>query len=45
MDLDDILITDHTRQDHMSIFKVVLEMLEQSGLTLKHSKCAFFNQR
>ena len=43
--LNDILITCHTRQEQMSNFKEVLERLEQSGLRLKCSKCAFLQPK
>ena len=43
--LDNILFTGRIRQEHMSNFKEVLERLQQSGLRLKRSKCAFLRPK
>jgi len=40
--IDDILITGHTRADHIWNLQTVLTRLREFGLKLKKSKCQFF---
>ena len=39
--LDDILIAGKTEQDHLAILEKILSRLQNAGIRLKHSKCAF----
>ena len=39
--LDDILVTDHTTQEHLKSLDEVLRKLEEGGLVVKKSKCEF----
>jgi len=39
--IDDILVTRKTNKEHLKNLDEVLSRLEQSGLRLKRSKCAF----
>ena len=39
--LDDILITGLTDEEHLGTLEEVLARMEQAGLHLKKSKCAF----
>jgi hypothetical protein len=41
--LDDILIYNRTREEHLSHVRKVLEFLRQAGLYAKIQKCEFFN--
>ncbi len=39
--LDDILVTGRTDEEHLATLEKVLDRMEQAGLRLKRSKCAF----
>ena len=39
--LDDFLIAGKTEQDHLAILEKILSRLQNAGIWLKHSKCAF----
>ena len=39
--IDDILVTGKTEQEHLETLERTLSRLEQAGIRLKHSKCAF----
>ena len=39
--LDDILIAGKMEQDHLTILEKILSRLQNAGIRLKHSKCAF----
>ena len=39
--IDDILITEHTNQEHLDHLHEVLQRLEKGGMKLKKSKCVF----
>ena len=39
--LDDILIAGKTEQDHLTILEKILSRLQNAGIRLKRSKCAF----
>ena len=41
MYLDDILVTGSTKEAHLRVLEKVLSCLEQAGLRVKQSKCAF----
>ena len=41
MYLDDILLTGATVEEHLQLLEEVLSQLEEAGLQLKKSKCAF----
>ena len=42
--LDDILVTEKTREEHVTNLRLVLKRLDQAGLKLDNQKCEFFNQ-
>ncbi|XP_039291150.1 uncharacterized protein K02A2.6-like [Nilaparvata lugens] len=42
--LDDIFITGKNDEEHIKNLKAVLSRLEDSGLTVKRSKCSFFQE-
>ncbi|XP_062400896.1 uncharacterized protein K02A2.6-like [Sardina pilchardus] len=42
--LDDILLTGQSDQDHLATLNEVLTRLQEAGLRLKRSKCAFMEQ-
>ena len=41
---DDILLTGWSNQDHLTTLNRVLTRLQEAGLRLKRSKCAFLEQ-
>lgn len=40
--LDDILVTGRDRQEHLKLLNVVMQRLQDAGLTLQKEKCSFF---
>ena len=40
--IDDILVTRHTRAEHTTNFQAVLQRIREYGFRLKKSKCQFF---
>ena len=42
--LDDILVTEKPREEHVTNLRLVLKRLDQAGLKLNNQKCEFFNQ-
>ena len=43
--INDILVTGHTREEHLANLKAVLTRIQEYGLKLKHSKCQFFQSQ
>ena len=41
MDFDDILVTEHTTEEHLHNLEEVQKCLEEAGMRLKKDKCAF----
>lgn len=43
--IDDILVTGHTKEEHLANLKAVLSRIQEYGLKLKWSKCQFFQNK